>query len=486
MSEARFLAADLGAESGRVMLGTLAQGRLQLEELHRFLNEPVQLPTGLYWDAFRLFRDIVHGIKIAGRERKLSIDGIGVDTWGVDFGLLGLDGDLVDNPRCYRDRRTDGQMERTFARLPKERIFARTGLQFMQFNSLFQLHAGAEAARRAALLLFMPDLLNYWLTGVSASERTIASTSQFYDPQSHTWAADLLEGLAIPTRILPELIDTGHRLGRLLPHLADAAGLDAAVYATAGHDTGAAVAAVPAESGSWCYISSGTWSLMGVELAAPIVNEQCLKLNFTNEVGFGGTIRLLKNIMGMWPLQECRRAWLAAGQEYSYANLVEMAAAAPAFAAVIDPDAFLHPGHMPERIAEYCRTTGQSEPAQPGGMARVIMESLALRYRQVLESLETLTGRRIDTIHIVGGGSRNALLNQFVADATSRTVVAGPDEATAIGNVLIQAIGAGMLKDLAALRAVVRASYPVTSFTPKNSGAWEQAYERFLSLPRQA
>ena len=460
-----YLAFDLGAESGRAILGTLDAGRLAVEELHRFPNTPVRVFDALYWDTLRLWHEIQRGLAVAGRERRLHIDGVGIDTWGVDFGLLGADGALADNPRHYRDARTNGVMEKLFAIVPRPEVFAQTGIQFMQLNSLYQFYAlklaGSPVLAAARTLLFMPDLFNYWLTGVARAELTIASTSQFYDPRRKTWAMPLLERLGLPTAILPEIVAPGTLLGPLLDLIAEPAGLSGVrVYATGCHDTASAVAAVPAEGSNWCYISSGTWSLMGAELDDPIINEQVLAQNLTNEIGAAGKVRFLKNIAGLWLLQECRRAWALEGTEYTYGDLVRMAASARPHLAYIDPDAFLEPGDMPRKIAAHCRATGQKPPDTPGEFARVILESLAERYRQVLDSLESLAGRRFDIIHIVGGGSRNALLNQFVADATGRTVVAGPGEATAIGNVLIQAIGAGELSGLAEARALVRQSFP--------------------------
>jgi rhamnulokinase len=463
----RFLAIDLGAESGRAILGTLDNGRLAIEELHRFQNTPVRLPTGLYWDTLRLFHEIRHALAICGRERKIALDGIGIDTWGVDFGLLGADGALVDNPRHYRDARNNGMLEKTFAVVPREEIFRQTGIQFMQLNSLYQLHAmklgdspGLKAATR---LLFMPDLLNYWLTGVERAELTIASTSQFYDPVRKQWATDLFDRLGLPASILPEIVTPGTKLGPLLPEIAESSGLSAItpVYTTACHDTASAVAAVPAEGSGWCYISSGTWSLMGAEVDAPVIDETSLALNFTNEQGAGGKVRLLKNIAGLWLLQECRRDWALQGREYSYADLTRMAEEAESCGAIVDPDTFHSPGHMPEQIAEHCRKTGQAIPDQPGQMCRCILESLAATYAKVLENLARLTGARIDRIHIVGGGSQNALLNKLAAAATGRAVIAGPVEATAAGNILVQAIGAGVVSDLDEARAVVRRSFSV-------------------------
>jgi rhamnulokinase len=469
----RFLAIDLGAETGRAILGTLEGGRLTLEELHRFPNTPVRLLTGLYWDTLRLFHEIRQALSICGRERKLALDGIGIDTWGVDFGLLGSDGALVDDPRHYRDSRTNGMLEKTFAVVPRQEIFAETGIQFMPLNTLYQLHAmrlsGSPALNAATKLLFMPDLFNYWLTGEMRAEVSIASTSQFYNPVKKQWASGLFRRLDLPERILPELMLPGTRLGTLLPEIAESSGLSSnvPVYATACHDTASAVAAVPAEGDGWCYISSGTWSLMGVELDAPVINQQSLALNFTNEVGAGNKIRFLKNIAGLWLLQECRRAWTLAGREYSYGELSMLAAAAPPVGDLIDPDAFPEPGRMPERIAEYCRARGWQAPDQPGGMTRLILESLASTYRKVLNNLEALLSRPINRVHIVGGGSRNQLLNQLAANATGRTIIAGPAEATAAGNILVQAIGAGAVSGLSEARQIVERSFALETYQPE-------------------
>lgn len=483
-----YLAFDLGAESGRAMLGSLQDGKLQLEELHRFLNEPVRLPDGLYWDAFRLFHDIREGLRIAGRERNLRLDGIAVDTWGVDFGLADSNGELCLNPRHYRDPRNQAAYEAATQKAGRERIFNATGVQFMALNSLYQLYAarlaGSPGLWSAARLLFMPDLFNYWLCGVQANELTIASTSQFYNPAAKQWATELFDALALPKNILGPVLQPGVRLGVLLDEIASACALASVpVFATASHDTASAVAAVPASEGRpWCYISSGTWSLMGVETRAPVINAKALDLNLTNEIGVDGRIRLLKNIAGLWIVQECRRQWQLEGREYSYAELTEMAAGAPAFLAVIDPDRFIEPGNMPQRIAEACRSTGQPVPESPAQFVRVALESLALRYRQVLEMIESLTGAKNEVIHIVGGGSRNGLLNQFVAAATGRRVVAGPAEATAAGNILVQAMGAGEIGSLEELRRVVRESFYLETIGARPDPGWDRAYERYLEM----
>ncbi len=469
----RCVAFDIGAESGRAFLADISRGSLALQELHRFPNMPVCLPTGLYWNTLGLFQNIVHGLREAGRG-SARLDGIGIDTWGVDFGLLGPDGALIENPRCYRDPRTAGVPDRVFQVVPREEIFRHTGIQFMELNSLYQLYAVKLSApwllENAATLLFMPDLLNYLLTGVKRAEVTIASTSQFYNPSKQRFAIELLEQLGLPTHLLPELIEPGCRLGGLRKEIAGECGVDAGmpVLAAASHDTAAAVAAVPAESDSgWCYISSGTWSLMGVELERPLIDERALAANFTNEMGVGRTIRFLKNIPGLWVLQECRRTWAREGREYTYEELTAMAAAAEPSDTVLDLDRFISPGSHPERILEYCREIGQQPPRDHGSMCRTILYSLAVRYAQVLRTLEDLTGKPIGVIHIVGGGSRNRLLNQLTADVTGRRVVAGPVEATAIGNALVQALGSGQISSLGEVRALVRRSLPVSEFQPQ-------------------
>ncbi len=477
----QYLGFDLGAESGRAIAGALCDGRLTIEELHRFPNVPVREGESLFWDTDRLWREIRRGLEIALGERGLSLNGIGVDTWGVDCGLLGEDGKLLERPRHYRDARNNGMMGRVFEVVPREEVFACTGIQFMQINTLYQLYAtkltspGTLASARR--MLNIPDLFNYWLTGTARSEATIASTTQFFNPAEMNWAGSLLDRLGLPRNILCPVISPGTALGKTIdaPY--------APVFATAGHDTASAVAAVPADAGrSWCYISSGTWSLMGLEIDAPVINERSLALNFTNEVGAGGKIRLLKNIAGLWLLQECRRAWAAEGSAYDYGELMRLAAEARPFTAAIDPDAFLEPDDMPRRIAAHCRESAQDAPGSHGEYARAILESLALRYRHVLESLEVLGNRKIEVIHIVGGGSRNELLNQFVADCTGRRVIAGPSEATAVGNILVQATGAGELSGLEEIRSVVRRSFAPVTVEPRSSVEWERAYERYQKL----
>jgi rhamnulokinase len=472
-----FLAFDLGAESGRAIAARFDGDRLALEEVHRFPNRPVRVFGHLYWDVLRLFDEMKRGLAAAGRE----LVSLGVDTWGVDFGLLGPDGALVENPFHYRDARTNGVMEKLFTVVPRQEVFERTGIQFMQLNTLYQLYAlhleRPHALEQSRTLLMMPDLFHYWFTGRIAAEYTIATTTQFYDPRRRDWSHDLLEPLGLPARILPQIVPPGTLLGPLLDSVAGEAGVPSIpVVAPASHDTGSAVAAVPAHGGDWAFLSSGTWSLLGAEVPEPIINARTLDLNFTNEGGAFGTIRLLKNISGLWLLEECRREWARQGSNLGYAELCEAALAAPPFTALLDPDdpSFLSPGDMPAKIAAYCGRTNQPAPQNPGATTRVIFESLALKYRAVLRSLDQIRGRPTRVLHIVGGGSKNALLCQFTADATGVPVIAGPEEATAIGNVLLQALALGHLKSPSEARELVRRSWKPRTYDPSESrNIWE-------------
>ncbi len=484
-----FLAVDLGAESGRVVAGHFDGTRVGLEEVHRFPNGPVNVRGNLLWDILRLWSDIKVGLAKAAAAYGDRIVGIGLDTWGVDFGLLGQDDNLLGNPYHYRDSRTDGAMEAAFAKVSRSEIFERTGIQFMQFNSLFQLVAMAEAGSPmldvAHTFLNVPDLLNFWLTGRKVSEFSIATTTQCYDPRAGDWAYGMLQQLGIPTRIFGEIVPTGTVLGPLLDSVCAETGLPAvSVIAPATHDTGSAVAAVPMDPEHAIYLSSGTWSLMGVEVKEPIINEQMLRYNLTNEGGVGGTFRLLKNIMGLWLVQECRREWQRSGMDYDYGEMVEMAAAAPPFGPLVSPsdDSFLAPGDMTNRLRAFCERTGQRVPETKGEFLRTCLESLALEYRWVAERLDELTGKRLDTIHIIGGGCKNELLDQLAADATSRTVVCGPVEATALGNVLVQAMALGHLDSIAEGREVIKQSFELKTFEPADSTAWDEAYERYLGI----
>lgn len=485
-----YLALDLGASGGRAMVGRFDGERLALEEAHRFANGPIALPraggTSLHWDILDLFAQIKHGIAVAAAGSNEGPVSVGIDTWGVDFGLLDREGRLLGNPYHYRDSRTDGMLEEAFRRASREEIFAATGIQFMQLNTLYQLLAMVvrddPILKVAETLLFAPDLLNYWLTGRKVSERSIASTSQCLDPFTGDWARPLLARLGIPPGIFPAIVPPGTVLGELLPHIAAETGARGLTVVAPGcHDTASAVAAVPAEGEDYAYLSSGTWSLMGIESARPVVNERSLALNVTNEGGVCDTIRLLKNITGLWIIQECRRAWQREGAQLSWDQIVQAAAAAPAFTAFIDVDAaiFATPGDMPGRIRNYCAGTGQPAPGDRGAVARVVFESLALKYRRTLAMLEQLTGRRLAVLHIVGGGTQNRLLSQFAADAIGRPVIAGPIEATAIGNVLMQMLATGAITSLAEGRAIVRRSFATETFLPRDRTAWDEADARF-------
>ncbi len=496
MAEQNFLAFDLGAESGRAVLGRLGDGVLTLEEKHRFANTPGHINGHLHWNLLQLWEELKTGLrKTAGAEsdKTTSLAGIGVDTWGVDFGLIGRGGELLGLPYHYRDSRTDGVVDEVFKIVPRSRVFEQTGIQFMQINTLFQLFAmkksGSSLLDVAETLLFTPDLFNYLFTGQRRGEFSIVSTSQIYNPRKKRWATELLEELGLPTRILPQIVPSGTVIGPVTRQVADECGVaPMPVIAPGGHDTASAVAAVPAKGDGWCYISSGTWSLMGVELDEPIINDKSLKYNYTNEGGAEGKIRFLKNIMGLWLVQECRRQFTRDGYDHSYAELTQMAERAQGFGAVIDPDhtPFLSPGDMPGKIERFCQQTGQKTPGTRGEYIRCCLESLALTYRRTLEGLEDMLARKISTIHIVGGGGQNLLLNQMTADACGRTVVAGPTEGTAIGNILVQAMAVGQVKSLADARAIVRASFDVKTYEPRNTRNWDAAYARYRDVAVRA
>lgn len=450
---------------------------------------PVRAAGTLYWDVLRLWADIQRGLAVCARLAGGPIASIGVDTWGVDFGLLGRDAQLLGNPVHYRDERTHGMLEEAFRRVPRAEIFGQTGIQFMPINTLYQLLSMAvresPALAAATRLLTIPDLFNFWLSGEQVNEFTNATTTQCLDPRAGDWAWSLLGRMDIPANIFGPIVQPGTILGPLRPALAAELGLgQAQVIAPATHDTGSAVAAVPFQDPVAIYLSSGTWSLMGVELPQPVINERSLADNFTNEGGVGGTFRLLKNIMGLWLVQESRRVWAGQGQEYDYGQLMQLAEQTPAFSSLIvaSDERWLAPGDMPARIQAFCRATGQSAPESVGAVVRCALESLALEYRWVAERLDELTGQRLNTVHIIGGGAQNALLNQFTADATRRTVVAGPVEATALGNMLVQAMAMGRLASLAEGRALVRRSFTMRVFEPRPTEAWESAYQQYLRL----
>ncbi|HEX3043893.1 MAG TPA: FGGY-family carbohydrate kinase [Bacillota bacterium] len=487
------LAIDLGAESGRVILGRLSGSNLSLEEIHRFLNEPVQMGGHLYWDFPGLLREIKKGIRLA-RQKAGEVDGMAVDTWGVDFGFLDSTGELLANPIHYRDRRTDGIFPRFFATVPREEVYRQTGIQMMTLNSSCQMMAlreeNPQLLESACDLLFTPGLLTYFLCGKKANDSTIASTSQLYNPVTHDWAYDLLKKLSLPAKLFTAPVQPGTILGNLTPDVAMELGFDndtrnnVKIIAGAGHDTAAAVAAIPALEAPFAYISCGTWSLIGTELDSPLINPQAEALNFTNEVGVNRRIRFLKNVIGLWLLQQCRQSWAKQGQTYDYDQLTQMATMAQPWQAMIDPDdpAFLNPRDMLEAIIGYLQKTGQPIPAGPGEMVCCITESLALKYWWVIERLEELTGRRFANIHMVGGGIKNELLCQLTADISGKPVVAGPVEATAIGNLLIQALALGEIPNLEELRRIVHSAFPPRIYTPRPEQNFDTVKQRFVEL----
>lgn len=489
-----YLAVDLGASSGRVVAGLLDGKTLTLEEVYRFDNGGVQAGGRLYWDLLHQWGHVLRGLRGAGKIYGSQIKSVGVDTWGVDFGLLGRGDELLGNPYHYRDSRTAGIFDKAFALVPRQEVFDETGLQFMEFNTLYQLLAmklaNSPLLDAAQSFLMMPDLFHWLLTGEKANEFTDLSTTQFHNPKTKTWATNLLTKMGLPTHIFGQIVQPGTKLGKLRPAIGEETGLaNVQVVLPGTHDTASAVMAVPAASKpgvkpNWCYISSGTWSLMGVETPEPIINSRCYELNFTNEGGVGGTTRLLKNIAGLWLVQECRRTWKQDGHEYGWEELTRRAGEATPLASLINPDhpSFTAPKDMPAAIRAYCAKTNQQVPESEGAVIRCALESLALRYRMVLGFLEELIGGRLDTIHIVGGGTQNRLLNQMAADACNRPVIAGPVEATAIGNVMMQAVSAGAVSSIAQARELIKTSFAVQEYTPRNTTSWNDAYERFRRL----
>lgn len=499
MAQQVYLAVDLGASGGRVLAGLFDGRRLRLEELHRFTNGAVDLGGSLQWNVLSLWQHIQTGLRAGRAQLGDRIRSVGVDTWGVDFALLGRDDVLLGNPVSYRDRRSDGMMDRAIRQVGRETIFAHTGLQFMPINTLYQWMAlksqNSSWLENAKTFLMIPDFFHWLLSGEKVNEVTNATTTQFFNPARRNWATELLQLLDLPTNLFAKLAEPGTNLGKLRASVAAETGLSGVDVVLPGtHDTASAVLAVPAESKpgerpDWCYISSGTWSLIGVETPQPVLSPICLEQTFTNEGGIGGTTRLLKNITGLWLLQECRRIWTqanpaAAETDFSWDALTRQAAAAPALKSFIDPDhaSFAAPTNMPEAIQEFCRRTNQPVPQSPGEIVRCATESLALKCRTMLERLETLVGGRLETIHIVGGGTQNKQLCRATADACGRRVIAGPVEATAIGNVLMQAIVAGAIGDVSQARRVVRESFPVEEYAPQDSAAWSEAYARFTKL----
>ena len=484
MARSVALAVDLGASGGRVVSGAFDGRLLELEEIHRFENGPVSLGGELVWDMVRLWQEVVNGLRAAAGRHGRAVASVGVDTWGVDFSFLGADGALLANPVCYRDARTTGMLAAAEAIVPRSEIFAATGLQFMEINSLYQLLAlqkrRSSVLAAADRLLMIPDIFHWLLSGEPTNEHTNASTSQCYDPQRRDWAFGMLERFGLPRRVFGPLVDPGTSPGRLRADVAAETGLaDARVVIPGTHDTASAVAAVPATEPpsarpDWCYVSLGTWALVGAELDRPLVTPECLAHNFTNEGGIGGTTRLLKNVCGLWLVQQCRASWQRAGKSWTWEQLTALAAEAPPLGTLVDPNhpSLVAPADMPEAIRALARSTGEPVPESTAAVVRTALESVAAAVRRTLGELDQLLGRRVARIHVVGGGVKNALLCQMIADATDRLVLAGPVEATAIGNLLVQLLARDGAVDLRAVRAVVRDSFEITRFEPRDPARW--------------
>lgn len=483
----RVLAFDFGASSGRAIIGCFDGDKITLEEVHRFSNDPVSVGGTVYWDVLRLFYEIKQGIikaKIAG-----GFDSIGIDTWGVDFGLIDSEGKLMENPVHYRDARTAGLVDEAFKTMPKEKLYGITGIQFMELNTLFQLISLKKyrpwMLERADKMLFMPDLFGYMLTGKMCAEYSIASTSQLIDLDKRTWSKEILDAFGIKESVFAPLVQPGTVLGELSKEICEECGVDPVpVISVCGHDTQSAITSVPCEDGDFAFLSSGTWSLFGTELDKPIVNETSMNINITNEGGFDGSTGFLKNIIGLWLIQESRRQWKREGKEYSYADLEKLALAAEPFKCFIDPDApeFVPHGNIPERVREFCRKTGQYVPETVGEIMRCIYESLAMKYRLTFEKLRECTERDYPVIHVIGGGTKDGLLCQMTANSCDRTVKAGPIEATVMGNVAVQLMSDGSVKNIGQARKIVAESSELKTFEPKDTDKWAEAYENFLKV----
>lgn len=485
----KVLAFDFGASSGRAIIGSFDGEKITLKEVHRFTNDPVDLGGTLYWDVLRLFYEIKQGIvkaKIAG-----GFDSIGIDTWGVDFGLIDKNGRLLESPVHYRDKRTSGLVEESFKSVPRQKMYDITGIQFMELNTLFQLISlkkqRPEMLERADKMLFMPDLFAYFLTGKMCSEYSIASTSQLIDINTRSWSKELLDAFGIKESLFAPLTEPGTQLGNLSKEICEECGVESVpVISVCGHDTQSAITAVPCESGDFAFLSSGTWSLFGTELQKPIVNETSLKINITNEGGFGGTTGFLKNIIGLWLIQESRRQWQREGKDYSYADLEKLALSEEPFKCFIDPDApeFVPQGNIPERVREFCRKTGQYVPESVGEIMRCIYESLAMKYRMTFEKLCECTGKDYPVIHVIGGGTKDGLLCRMTASSCGKTVKAGPIEATVMGNVAVQLMSDGTIGSISESRKAVAASESLKTYEPENTDEWIKAYESFVKIAK--
>ncbi len=486
MPPSYFLAFDIGAASSRAVLGSLEDERLSIKEISRFPNEMLSIHGHLYWNIYRLFEELKYGLAVCANYTQ--VQGVAIDTWGVDFGFLAEDGTILGLPHSYRDPHTKGAMQGFFKKISKERIYELTGIQFLPLNTLYQLFvlkkSGSSLLKNAHDLLFMPDLFNYLLTREKKTEFTFATTSQLYNPRKKRWEGELFAALEISESLMQEIVQPGTIIGTLIPEIGKPLGWKSIpVIAVATHDTGSAVAAVPARGEDWAYISSGTWSLLGVETKEPIINNQAMELNFTNEGGVEGTFRFLKNIGGLWLLQECRKVW-AAHRDFSYEELNNLALKAKPFQSIIDPDweGFLCPANMPQAIRAYCESTGQTVPETPSELTRCILESLALKYRMVLDQLAKVYPHPIRKIHVIGGGANNRLLCQFTADASGLPVYAGPAEATSTGNIMMQAFTQGYLQSLNEMREVIRNSFELAALEPHEQEDWQQAYGRFREI----
>lgn len=488
MNKRHFLAFDLGASSGRAILGILEGGKMSLSEIHRFKNQMVRIHGNYYWNIYSLFESLKTGLKKCIVEHKIQPDAIGIDTWGVDYSLVSESGQLVGLPFAYRDHRTDNTMDEFFKTLPQKETYLLSGIQFLQFNTLFQLFASKKENHSrlniANSLLFTPDTLNFLFTGIKKNEYTIASTSQMLKPGEAEWESELLDAAGVDENLVEELIQPGTLIGNILPEIQEDTGsAEIPCIAVASHDTASAIVSVPADGGEWAYLSSGTWSLLGIESKEPLVSEETLSMNFTNEGGVEGTTRFLKNIMGMWLIQECKRVW-DEEKELEWQDIVDMCGSEEHFRCFINPDnpVFLNPGNMPKAIIEYCAETGQKVPENKGQIARCIYDSLVLKYKFTIEQIESVTGKKIEKLHIIGGGANNEMMNQLTADAIGIPVYAGPTEATAIGNLMIQAKAMGAVGSLNEIREVVRNSFELKMYQPNPTLDWESAYETFKEL----